>query len=59
MIFKNIYLSDGSCVIKKKKYYNTSYYLFDIKNSKYWNVQKNIQKNDIVSLFKNKFLKRK
>jgi len=59
MLFKNIYLTDGTCVFKKKSYTKNTCYVFDLKNSKHWNLKKTIKKESIVRLFKDRFLKRK
>lgn len=59
MIFKNIYLTDGTCVFNNKLYSKIECYNSDLKNSIYWNPKKKKKKINIINVFKNKFIKRK
>ena len=59
MFYKNIFLSDGSCTIKNKKFLNNTIFVLDTKNSIHWNIKKKKKKENILNIFKTKFLKRK
>ena len=56
MLYKNIYLSDGSCVFKNKNYFKNSYYIKDLKNSKYWNLNQKIKTKNFLEEYKNQIL---
>jgi hypothetical protein len=59
MLYKNIYLSDGSCLKAKSNFYVNKVYTKDYKNTKNWNINKSITTTNFIESFKNKLLKRK
>lgn len=59
MLYKNMYLSDGSCIHYKSKFVKNNFFLKDFKNSKNWNFKNLTKTTNLIEEYKRFVLKRK